>query len=111
MPKRRTKNKERTPLSPQLAEGDSSMARTSSLNQDSFNHVIPRTPTGRKRSGLEDGENDIELNLLSEDEQRANGHGRDEFDVVAKQPMSTKDKKAMALLCILCTCYRNLHDV
>ncbi|KAJ7630499.1 acetyl-coenzyme A transporter 1-domain-containing protein [Roridomyces roridus] len=66
----------------------------------SFNNigVSPRTP----RHGME--EDDLELSLLREDErqQAANGLGtEDRRDDSPSHPMSSEDKRAMALLCVL----------
>ncbi|KAF5356065.1 hypothetical protein D9756_004015 [Leucocoprinus leucothites] len=56
---------------------------------------------------IEDVEEDVELSLLGEDERRQAGQGLED-DVLpprsaGKKPMSTKDKRAMVLLCILCS--------
>lgn len=84
---------------------DPSMAVSSSL--DSI-HVTPRTPiTARSRAGLyENGENleEVELSLLGDEERRqaARGLEEEELGYDPKRPISTKDKKAMVLLCVLC---------
>ncbi|KAK7029010.1 hypothetical protein VNI00_014720 [Paramarasmius palmivorus] len=84
---------------------DSSMAVTSSLDGS---HVGPRTPiTARPHSnrlGMEDGEEeDVELNLLNEGERRRAREGLESTseEDLSKRPISAKDKRAMALLCVL----------
>lgn len=77
------------------------MAVTSSLNSI---HISPRPP--KARSSTETAEDDVELSLLGEEERRRAAQGmEDGLDGVlpssTKKPMSTKDKKAVVLLCIL----------
>lgn len=76
------------------------MAVSSSLHSI---HISPRTPKIPRE--IEDVEEDVELSLLGEDERRQAGQGLED-DVLpprsaGKKPMSTKDKRAMVLLCIL----------
>ncbi|KXN81096.1 hypothetical protein AN958_06050 [Leucoagaricus sp. SymC.cos] len=76
------------------------MAVTSSLHSI---HISPRTPKSPRE--IDDGEDDVELSLLGEDDRRRAAMDFED-DVLAprgvgKKPMSTKDKRAMALLCVL----------
>src|SRR5712691_1331597 len=80
--------------------------------------ITPRTPHGvRPDYGLDDADADtfvsgvdaeeVEMNLLAEDERRrahlgfADGNGH--LDIKHKAPLSLEEKRAMALLCVLCT--------
>lgn len=62
--------------------------------------IQPRTPR------LQHDTEEVELSLLGEDERRQAAFGASENDSAragrAKRPMSTKDKRSMGLLCILC---------
>lgn len=56
---------------------------------------------------LEDGEEDLELTLLGEDErqQAARDLGEQENQEIlpdSKRPISARDKRSMVLLCVLC---------
>lgn len=63
--------------------------------------VTPRTPTLRRMPGQQD-EDDVELSLLTEEQRRnANGFEAEHSPAELKRPMSTKDKKAVVLLCVL----------
>ncbi|EEB91054.1 hypothetical protein MPER_10656, partial [Moniliophthora perniciosa FA553] len=106
---RKTSSKSAKELSPAIEDqhmrhsADPSMAVTSSLDGT---YVGPRTPiTARPHSnrlGLQE-ENDVELHLLDEDERRRAREGlesRSEEDL-SKRPLSAKDTRAMALLCVL----------
>jgi hypothetical protein len=77
------------------------MAASSSLDSA---YASPRTSTFR-RSLNQDGEDDVELSLLT-DEQRneANGYALEPPASGVKRPMSAKDKRAVVLLCLLCEC-------
>ncbi|KAG7090807.1 hypothetical protein E1B28_009891 [Marasmius oreades] len=83
---------------------DSSMAITSSLDGS---HVATRTPINARphsnRLGGQADEDDVELNLLGEEERQwaREGSEPDLSEDVSKRPISTKDKKAMVLLCVL----------
>ncbi|KAF5375270.1 hypothetical protein D9758_000085 [Tetrapyrgos nigripes] len=114
MPARRHKSKSKSPnpsahansLSKQgMHKSDDSMAVSSSLNTLLPNHS-PITARSQSRMHLENGENDLELNLLAEDERRqarqgVEGYGPEPAHDATKRPISTKDKKAMVLLCVL----------
>jgi PAT family acetyl-CoA transporter-like MFS transporter 1 len=83
-----------TPLNP--------MAVSSSL--DSI-FISPRTPVARSPRTNQNGnaDDDVELSLLGEDERRLAAAGLDEDDpYTTKRPLSSKDKRAMVLLCVLC---------
>lgn len=71
-------------------------------------HVPPRTPrSGRNMDSMEE---EVEMSLLTEDERKA---AATDFDLTNGEsgqrsakgvpPMSSKDKKAVALLIVLCT--------
>ncbi|KAK0246401.1 acetyl-coenzyme A transporter 1-domain-containing protein [Armillaria nabsnona] len=91
---------------PTKASTKDSMARSSSLHSI---HVTPRTPiTSRShhntREEMEnDAEEGLEMSLLGEEERRRAARDVDEdaSDDELKHPMSTKDKRAMVLLCVL----------
>ena len=69
--------------------------------------ISPRTPVARSPrpplNGSADSE-EVELSLLGEEERRQAATGIDEDDVgyTSKRPVSSKDKRAMVLLCVLC---------
>lgn len=68
--------------------------------------ILPRTPKTPRtaQNGGTDSE-EVELALLGDEEREraAVGVDSDEVDNPAtKRPLSTKDKKAMVLLCVLC---------
>jgi len=88
------------------------MAKTSSLDSIFISPRTPRTP--RVQNGSADSE-EIELSLLDEEERLRAAEGlevAEEEDVyAAKRPMSSKDKRAMVLLCILCKCHLLSLDV
>ncbi|KAJ7480190.1 acetyl-coenzyme A transporter 1-domain-containing protein [Mycena galericulata] len=68
--------------------------------------VSPRTPKAAHRMGLDDeeGEDDVELSLLGEDERQQAANGLDveeQRDHAATHPLSSEDKRAMVLLCVL----------
>jgi hypothetical protein len=92
-----------------LAEGMSSksnrMAMTSSLDTI---HIAPRTPKLSRHSpwnGTVD-ETEVELSLLGEEERHAAANGLDdvEDELPLKRDVSSKDKRAMVLLVVLCGC-------
>ena len=72
---------------------------TSSMDMDTV-RIQPRTPR------LQHDTEEVELSLLGEDERRQAAFGVPENGSArasrAKRPMSTKDKRSMGLLCILC---------
>ena len=87
--------------------------------------ITPRTPRAvRPNYGLDDADADtdkfvggadaeeVEMNLLGEDERRrahlgfADGNGH--LGIKHKAPLSLEDKRAMALLCVLCTSLSSL---
>lgn len=81
-----------------------SMAVSSSLSSI---HISPRTPRTPRVPTLEDGEEDLELTLLGEDErqQAARDLGEQENQEIlpdSKRPISARDKRSMVLLCVLC---------
>lgn len=85
---------------------DSPHSRSSSLQRNQAN-IRPLHSANGHHFGRED-EDDVELSLLGEQERRQAALGIDSADVEGvreklKAPLSTKDKKAMALLIILCT--------
>ena len=88
--------------------------------------ITPRTPRSvRPNYGLDDADADtfvggvdaeeVEMNLLAEDERRdanpgfADGNGH--LGIKHKAPLSPEDKRAMALLCVLCTSFSSLFLV
>ena len=84
-----------------MPNGDSfHEARGTTSSMDNV-RIQPRTP----RQGPHDTE-EVELTLLEEDEQRQAAFGASDDDSARggrpKRPMSTKDKRSMGLLCILC---------
>jgi len=88
------------------APGDS-MAVSSSLNTLHVNPSTPIISRPQNRMPFENGEDDLELNLLGENERREARQGveepdSDSTDDAAKRPISSKDKRAMVLLCVLC---------
>ncbi|TFK36781.1 acetyl-coenzyme A transporter 1-domain-containing protein [Crucibulum laeve] len=80
------------------------MAVSSSLSSI---HISPRTPKTPRAERLEDGEEDVELELLGEDERYRATQDLDGTDgqameaATSKQPISAKDKRSMVLLCVL----------
>jgi hypothetical protein len=78
-------------------------------------HITPRTPRAVRPTLVDDSDfvgvgvdaQEVEMSLLGEDERRrarlgfANEDGR--LHVTHKAPLSPEDKRAMALLCVLCT--------
>jgi hypothetical protein len=68
--------------------------------------VSPRTPkTPRTAQNGDTDTDEVELALLGDEEREraAVGVDGDEVDTqTTKRPLSTKDKKAMVLLCVLC---------
>ena len=81
-------------------------ARGTSSSMDTV-RIQPRTPR------LQHDTEEVELSLLGEDERRQAAFGVPENGSARasrpKRPMSTKDKRSMGLLCILCkfTCHRH----
>ncbi|KAF9056449.1 acetyl-coenzyme A transporter 1-domain-containing protein [Panaeolus papilionaceus] len=80
------------------------MAVTSSLNSIQIQPRTPKTP----RDTTNQQNDDVELELLTEEERRAAGDYHDEDDSSIaeserdqKRPISPKDKRAMVLLCVL----------
>lgn len=89
------------------------MAVTSSLDSITVTPRTPRTPRtmngNRLGSSGVDDDDDVELSLLGEEERRQAAHGLEpdepEHSPSLKGPMSSKDKRAMVLLCVLCALY------
>lgn len=86
---------------------DSTKLGAISSSLDSI-HIPPRTPrSGRSyaNGGMGSGD-EVEMSLLTEDERRrAAADGLDDHvSLKAKPALSTKDKRAMALLIVLCMC-------
>ncbi|KAF5392407.1 hypothetical protein D9757_002184 [Collybiopsis confluens] len=83
---------------------DESMAISSSLNTSiPRTPITSRTPVSSRMAMLEDGDEELELNLLGEEQQREarQGLGQEREAPVEKRPLSSKDKRAMVLLCVL----------
>lgn len=81
------------------------MAVSSSLNSIRITPRTPKTP----RSEMRDGDDDLELSLLDDEERlrSARDFGDDTSSVTesesdSKKPISAKDKRQMVLLCVLC---------
>jgi len=74
------------------------MAVSSSLQSM---HISPRT--SKTPRTFEDAEDDMELSLLGEEERRQAAQDMEDVSLrnVGKKPMSSKDKRAMVLLCVL----------
>jgi MFS transporter, PAT family, solute carrier family 33 (acetyl-CoA transportor), member 1 len=82
-------------------------------------HITPRTPRSARPIHADDSAEagdfvgggasaeEVEMSLLGEDERRRARHGFAEGDghlhVTHKAPLSPEDKRAMVLLCVLCT--------
>lgn len=87
---------------------------TTSLESISIQPRTPKTPRSNAgptwRASDEIGQDEVELSLLGEDEQRQAAQGmtlEEEQEYLAqaeKKPTSAKDKRALALLIILCEC-------
>jgi MFS transporter, PAT family, solute carrier family 33 (acetyl-CoA transportor), member 1 len=122
MPARRHKSKSKSPnpsahtnsntLSKQgVQKSDGSMAVSSSLNTLHVN-PSPITSRNQNRMPFENGEEDLELNLLAEHERHEarlglEGYESEPIHDATKRPISMKDKKAMVLLCVLCEYHSN----
>lgn len=85
-------------------------ALTTSLESIAILPRTPRTPRSadqRWREGDGDTIDEVELSLLGEDERRQAAQGAEE-DVrppdTTQKPFSPKDKRAIALLVVLCQC-------
>jgi MFS transporter, PAT family, solute carrier family 33 (acetyl-CoA transportor), member 1 len=88
---------------------------TTSLESISIQPRTPKTPRSNAgpawRQSDEIGVDEVELSLLGEDEQRQAAQGmtlEEEQEYLAqseKKPTSAKDKRALALLIILCALY------
>ncbi|XP_006454580.1 hypothetical protein AGABI2DRAFT_189835 [Agaricus bisporus var. bisporus H97] len=109
MPTKRRTKKEVSPASHLNGASDKAMRDKSSQEHMAVSsslhniHISPRTPkSSRPYSDEEDG---FELSLLGEEERRQAAHGTDDevhpSGNVGKKPMSTEDKRAMVLLCVL----------
>lgn len=86
---------------------DETMAVSSSLNASiPRTPIISRGPVSSRLAMLEDGDEEVELNLLAEQEQREARQGlereEEKEEEHVKRPISSKDKRAMVLLCVLC---------
>ncbi|KAK7468607.1 hypothetical protein VKT23_003111 [Stygiomarasmius scandens] len=102
---RNSKSNTRSLQDMKKASGDS-MAVSSSLNTLHVNPSTPIISRPQSRMPFENGEDDLELNLLGENERREARQGveepdSDSTDDAAKRPISSKDKRAMVLLCVL----------
>ncbi|KAF8831835.1 hypothetical protein HHX47_DHR1001227 [Lentinula edodes] len=106
------KVKEFTPVVDQVmrkSSSDESMAVSSSLNTSiPRTPITSRTPVSSRMAMLEDGDEELELNLLGDQERREARQGleqeeeeAEELTEHAKRPISSKDKRAMVLLCVL----------
>ncbi|KAF9535740.1 acetyl-coenzyme A transporter 1 [Crepidotus variabilis] len=79
------------------------MAVSSSLNSIQITPRTPKTP----RPPMYSDDDDVELSLLNEEERVQSARDRDEEESVTdsesdlKKPISAKDKRMMALLCVL----------
>ncbi|KAI5832121.1 hypothetical protein K523DRAFT_268445 [Schizophyllum commune Tattone D] len=64
---------------------------------------VPRSAGLRERGSLENGDDDLEMSLLSEEDRREDGgyHGEGDVTPTHSKPMSAEDKRSMALLCVL----------
>ena len=96
-----TKSPKQAPsLQGMLAADSYNEARGTTSSMDTV-RIQPRTP----KQGAHDTE-EVELTLLEEDEQRQAAVGVSDGGPTRagrpKPPMSTKDKRSMGLLCILC---------
>jgi hypothetical protein len=67
--------------------------------------VSPRTPRGGHRMD-DEGDDDVELSLLGESERQQAANGLDPDHGHPTQTLSGEDKRAMVLLCVLCTMFR-----
>ena len=67
---------------------------------------VPRSAGLRERGSLENGDDDLEMSLLSEEDRTQDGgyHGEGDVTPTHSKPMSAEDKRSMALLCVLCAC-------
>lgn len=109
-PRQRRKNKGKASPGSSTSDSDlDSMPRnpkyvavSSSLELESI-HVPPRTPRSAFGGTDASAEDEVELSLLNEDERRAAAAG-DDVDKSVSRPkgMSSKDKRGMVLLIILC---------
>lgn len=89
-------------MNPTSSSSRKPMAVSSSLNSI---HISPRTPKS-PRIGLDDAEEGVELSLLGEEERHQASRGLDDAEDAptdSKKAIGAKDKRAMVLLCILCT--------
>jgi MFS transporter, PAT family, solute carrier family 33 (acetyl-CoA transportor), member 1 len=77
------------------------MAVTSSLNAI---HISPRTPR-TPHPDMEEEDDDVELSLLNDAERLQSARAYPDEALSSsdtKRPISAKDKRGMALLCVLC---------
>ncbi|KAI0809284.1 MFS general substrate transporter [Irpex lacteus] len=105
--KQASSSPESSPASDEKGMPRNSRAQTTSLESISIQPRTPRTPRsngGHYRASDEIGPEEVELSLLGEDERREGMTVEEEQEYLAqteKKPMSTKDKRAFALLIIL----------
>lgn len=104
--RRRLQGSPKTPARNMATNSDSQHTRSSSLQRNQASIRPLHSANGHNYSREE--EDDVELSLLGEQERRQAALGVDSADVEEvrekpKVPLSTKDKKAVALLIILCT--------
>jgi hypothetical protein len=66
--------------------------------------ISPRTPRGGRYSFDRTSDDDVELRLLGEDDQRRAANGIDDTPYYKGEPkrISSRDKRNMVLLCVLC---------
>jgi PAT family acetyl-CoA transporter-like MFS transporter 1 len=81
------------------------MAVSSSLESIFISPRTPKTPRIAQNGDADSDE--VELALLGDEERERAAVGVDSDGIdthTTKRPLSTKDKKAMVLLCVLCEC-------
>ena len=120
MPARPRKRHSRSPLPPpndMLTPRQRPLSPGVSTSLDSV-HITPRTPHAVRPTHAGDSAEaddfvggldaeEVEMNLLGEDERRRArpgfAGGDRHLHVMHKAPLSLEDKRAMVLLCVLCT--------
>lgn len=120
IPRRRPTAKKAKNVSHQTSEEEGMPSRSPRALSTSLEsiQILPRTPKTprsgdqRWRAGDGDAIDEVELSLLGDEERRQAAQGTGEF--VAPQPptqksISSKDKRAIALLVVLCMSAHPLH--